>query len=179
MSLNDQDILDVFQDSLNSFTESVEAHFESVARSLQDTFRATTWLPDSMKPRPPKPSARFPTIVSRPNGYFAASRSLISEHRAVSAAVVAFIGTGAFIVWRRRRADRAKRRAKRAKNGARTEVVIVSSSPHSQMAKSLSLDLERRGFIVYIPASSLAEEQMIQGMSRADIRALNLDITSV
>jgi len=165
-------------DSIDSFTESIEAHFDSVAYSLQETFRTTTWLPESMKPTPPPPSY-VPPVMRPPIGYFAASRIWISEHRAVTAAVVAFVGTGAFIVWHRRNSDRAKRRAKRSKHGARTEVVILAGSPHSQMTRALSLDLERRGFIVYIPVNSLSEEQVIQSESRPDIRPLSLDITSV
>ncbi|KAL9099587.1 MAG: hypothetical protein Q9163_004931 [Psora crenata] len=179
MPNNDQDMFHItyVQESFNSLTESIEAHFESVARSLQDTFRATPWIPDSMKPAPNPPS-RITRVISPPVGYFEASRNWISKHRAVAAAVVAFVGTGAFIVLRRRKLDRAKRRARRAKNGARSEVVVLAGSPHSPLTRSLSLDLERRGFIVYIPVSSLSEEQVIQGESRADIRPLSLDITS-
>ena len=177
--LNDQDTM-AFQDVLNSGSESFEEFVNTTAALLRDGYRSIAppeWVPDSMKPPPPSP--RFPTIISRPQGYLALCRDWVSEHRAVSAAVVAFVGTGGFIVWRRRRADRAKRRARRAKNGARTEVVILAGSPHAPLTKSMSLDLERRGFIVYIPVSSLAEEQVIQAVSRADIRALNVDITSV
>lgn len=180
MPSKDQDLFDmafVF-DSLDSFTESIEAHFESVARSLQDTFRDTPWLPDSIKPRPPTPSRSMPSIRA-PASYFEASRDWISKHRAVSAAVVGFVGTTAYIVWRRRRSDKAKRRAKRAKTGARTEVVVLAGSPYSPLTRSLSLDLERRGFIVYIPVNSLSEEQLIRAESRADIRPLSLDITDV
>ncbi len=164
--------------SLDSFSENVEAHFESVAQSLQDTFRQTPWLPDSMKPRAPAPLHNGPTIRA-PIGYYDWTKAWISEHRAVSAAVVAFIGTGVFIIWRRRRSDSIKRRAKRAKNGARSELVVLAGSPHSPLTKSLSLDLERRGFIVYILVNTLSEEQVIQSMSRADVKSLRLDITSV
>ena len=140
-------------DSIDSITEAIEAHFDSVSRSLKDTFRASPWLPDSIKPRPPPPAPR--RIPSMPVGYYAASQNWVSEHRAIVAAVVAFIGTGAFIIWRRRRSDRAKRRAKRAKNGSRTEVVVLAGSPHSPLTPSLAIE------------------------SRADIRPLNMDITSV
>ena len=57
--------------------------------------------------------------------------------------------------------------------------MVLAGSPHSPLTRSLSLDLERRGFIVYIPVSTLSEEQVIQSESRADIRPLNMDITSV
>ena len=180
MSPKDQDLFDltwVFN-SLDSFSENVEAHLESVAQSLQDTFRQTPWLPDSMKPRAPAPSHNGP-MIRAPVGYYDWSKTWISEHRAVSAAVVAFIGTGVFIIWRRRRSDHMKRRAKRAKNGARSELVVLAGSPHSPLTKPLSLDLERRGFIVYILVNTLSEEQLVQSMSRADVKSLRLDITSV
>ncbi len=114
-----------------------------------------------------------------PHGFVEISKDWILEHRAATAAVVAFIGTGAFIIWRRRRSGRAKRRAKRARNGARTEVVILAGSPHSPLTRTLSLDLERRGFIVYIPVSNKSEERLVQAESRNDIKPLSLDITSV
>ncbi len=164
--------------SVNAFTEAIDRHFESVGRSLKDAFRDTPWLPDSIKPKPPPVPQRVP-IVSMPLGYFEATRIWVSEHRAWTAAVVAFVGTGAFIVWRQRRNDRVKRRAGRAKNGSRTEVVILAGSPHSHLTRSLSLDLERRGFIIYIPVSTVSEEQIVQSESRADIRPLNMDIASV
>lgn len=165
-------------DSVNSFTEAIDRHFDYVGRSLKDAFRDTPWLPDSIKPKPP-PVPKTVPVVAMPFGYFEATRIWVSEHRACTAAVVAFVGTGAFIVWRQRRNDRVKRRASRAKNGSRTEVVVLAGSPHSPLTRSLSLDLERRGFIVYVPVSTLSEEQIIQSESRADIRPLNIDITSV
>lgn len=165
-------------DSVNSFTEAIDRHFESVSRSLKDVFRDTPWLPDSIKPKTPPVPPSVP-VVTVPLGYIEATRTWVSEHRAWTAAVVAFVGTGAFIVWRRRRNDRVKRRAKRAKNGSRTEVVVLAGSPHSPLTRSLSLDLERRGFIVYIPVSNVSEEQIVQSESRADIRPLHMDITSV
>lgn len=99
----------------------------------------------------------------------------------MTVAIFAFVGTGAFVViWRRRRrSNGAKRRARRAKNGSRTEVVVLAGSPYSPLTRSLSLDLERRGFIVYIPVTDFSEEQMVKSESRGDIRPLNLDIASV
>ncbi|CAD6564507.1 MAG: hypothetical protein ASARMPREDX12_002694 [Alectoria sarmentosa] len=179
-SLHDQFSSDMSNilDSVNSFTEALDRHFESVGRSLKDAFRDTPWLPDSIKPKPAPVPHRVP-VVAIPLGYFEATRNWVSEHRALTAAVVAFVGTGAFIIWRRRRNDRVKRRAGRAKNGSRTEVVVLAGSPHSTLTRLLSLDLERRGFIVYIPVSTLSEEQIIQSESRIDIRPLNMDITSL
>ncbi len=41
------------------------------------------------------------------------------------------------------------------------------------------LDLERRGFIVYVVVGSAAEEQKIQSESKRDILPLRIDITDV
>lgn len=179
MPSNEQSLFDIsyLVDSVDFFTEGIERHFESVSRSLKDSWRESPWLPDYVKPLPPPPTAlRAPSI---PPGYYEASRDWVLEHRAVTAAVITFVGTGVFVVWRRRRSDRAKRRAKKAKNGSRTEVIVLAGSPHSPLTRSLSRELERRGFIIYIPAGSLSEEQIIHSESRADIRPLTLDITSV
>lgn len=72
-----------------------------------------------------------------------------------------------------------KRRVYRAKNGARTQVVVLVGSLHAPLTRSLALDLEHKGFIVYIPISDLIEEQLVQALSRVNIRSLNVDITSV
>lgn len=179
MSPNEQSLFDIsyLTDSVDYFTEGIERHFESVSRSLKDSWRDSPWLPDYVKPLPPPPTTR--RVPRIPPGYYEASRDWLLEHRAVTAAVIAFVGTGAFIIWRRRTSDRAKRRARKAKNGSRTEVIVLAGSPHSPLTRSLSRELERRGFIVYIPVASLSEEQIIQSESKGDIRPLNLDITSV
>ena len=179
MSPQQHDLFDISYvlDTIDSFTEGIEQHFESVSRTLKDTFRDSPWLPDSVKPLPPPPSIR--RAPKTPLMFLEVSQHWISEHRAVTAAVIAFFGTGAYIIWRRRRSDRAKRRAAKARNGSRTEVIVLAGSIHSPLTRSLSLELERRGFIVYIPVSNLSEEQLIQSESKPDIRPLNLDITSV
>lgn len=173
-------VLTTINDEVNKITANIETHFVSVAASINETLRSTPWLPDSIKPsrRPPPPSSSVAPTV--PVGYLKYSQDWIERHRALTAAIVAFVGTGAFIIWRRRkRFNNTKRRARRAKNGSRTEVVVLAGSPYSPLTRSLSLDLERRGFVVYIPVSNLAEEQLVQSESRVDIRPLNLDITSV
>ncbi|KAL8820267.1 MAG: hypothetical protein Q9191_007554, partial [Dirinaria sp. TL-2023a] len=175
--------LDSFTDEVNRIANSIENHFKTVATSLQEfpiaasireTIQKTPWLYE--KPESPPPPPAYSRVV--PSGYTEVCRRWVWEHRAVTAAVVAFIGTGAFIIWRQRRADKAKRRAKRAKNGARTEVVVLAGSPHSPLTKSLALDLERRGFIVYIPVNSVSEERVVKSEGRGDIRPLQLDVTS-
>ena len=80
------------------------------------------------------------------------------------------------MLWRERRSYSRKRRARRASNGARREVVVIAGPPNSPITRSLSADLERRGFIVYIVCSSMDEEQQVLSEARADVRPLLLDI---
>lgn len=80
------------------------------------------------------------------------------------------------MIWRQNRSHNRKRRARRASNGARREVIVIAGPPNSPITRSLSLDLERRGFIVYIVCSSMDEEQQVLSDSRADVRPLHLDV---
>ncbi|KAL8991800.1 MAG: hypothetical protein Q9169_007639 [Polycauliona sp. 2 TL-2023] len=158
---------------VSKIAESFDAMTDRISDSLRSTLGDQSWLPKSTKPSPPPPAA-----FATPMGYFEASRDWISRHRAVTAAAVCFLGTGAFLIWRQRRHNRVKRRARRGKNGQRTDVVILGGPPSAPLTRSLSLDLERRGFIVYIPVNSLWEERLIQAESKTDIHPLHLDVTS-
>ncbi|MCJ1226110.1 hypothetical protein MMC12_002759, partial [Toensbergia leucococca] len=159
----------------DEIAEAIERHIEHIAASLRGAIQTSPWLPESIKQAPPPPPRYIPQV---PLGYLEHAQDWISRHRAVTAAVLAFVGTGTFILWRRQRSYHKKRRARRAENGSRSEVIVLAGSPHSPLTRSLSLDLERRGFIIYIPISTLSEEQLVRSESRADIRPLQLDIAS-
>ena len=156
--------------------DHIDRQFDAVAASLREHLQSLPWISEYVK-EPMLPVRR--RAPPPPPGFFEQIQNWVSRNRAITAAIVAFIGTGTFIIWRRRRQYKQKRRAKRAFNGARTEVVILAGSPHSPLTRSISLDLERRGFIVYIPASTLSEEQLIKSELRAEIHPLHLDVTSV
>ncbi|KAL9107250.1 MAG: hypothetical protein Q9187_008451 [Circinaria calcarea] len=168
------------RDTADSIADSINRQIAEVGDSLRETLQCSPWIPDSMKPPPNVPihraTLRAPTV---PLGYFERVQDWISRHRAITAAVVAFVGTGTFIIVYRRRQYRLKRRARRAANGAKTEVIVLAGSPHSPLTRTLALDLERRGFIVYIPVSTESEEQAVEAELHADIHPLDLDITSV
>jgi len=102
----------------------------------------------------------------------------VYEHRAFTAALLAFMGTGGFLLFHRRSYVR-KRRARRTTNGEKKEVVVIAGTPNSPITRSIMLDLERRGFIVYVVVGSAAEEQKIQSESKRDILPLRIDITDV
>jgi hypothetical protein len=118
-------------------------------------------------------------------GYFERAGDWISRNKAIVAAVVAFVGAGGamggYMIYQNRQSHRRKRRAKRASNGARREVVVLAGPPGSMITKSLMLDLERRGFIVYCVVHTAEEEKMIQTEAelKADIRPFHLNLGDV
>lgn len=58
-------------------------------------------------------------------------------------------------------------------------MVVIAGSPNEPITRSLSLDLERRGFVVYVVVSTAEEEQLVRNESRVDIHPLNVDIIDV
>ena len=103
----------------------------------------------------------------------------VARHKILTGVVVVACGTVMFKSYQTSRSLRKTRRAKRARNGGRTEVVVIAGSPTLPLTKSLALDMERRGFIVYIVCSAAEDEAMVSALSRPDVRPLGIDTTDV
>ena len=144
-----------------------------IASSIRESIHSSPWLYEQQEPPPPPPPPTLSQV-----GFFKWSTDWVSRHRTAVSVTVAFFGTGAFLLWRQRRGTQARRRARRGKNGVKTEVVILAGSAFSPLTRSLAHDLERRNFIVFIPACSDSEAQAVKDESCPDIRALDFDITS-
>lgn len=126
----------------------------------------------------PSPPPRVPVAV------VAASRldalqAWVARHRLLTGAVAIVCVVAVAKGYQRSRWLRKTRRARRARNGARTEVVVVAGSPTLPLTKSLALDMERRGFIVYIVCNASEDEGLVHAYARPDIRPLALDTTDV
>lgn len=59
------------------------------------------------------------------------------------------------------------------------DVVVIAGSPALPLTRSLSLDLERKGFVIYITCNSHEDEVMVKKLARPDIQPLTIDITNV
>lgn len=103
----------------------------------------------------------------------------IARHKILSGVIVVAVGYATYKTIRHTQLLRKPRRAKRARNGGRLEVVVIAGSPTLPLTKSLSLDMERRGFIVYVVCNTIEDELTVQGLSRPDIKPLSIDITDV
>ncbi|KAI9842715.1 MAG: hypothetical protein M1838_003013 [Thelocarpon superellum] len=160
-------------------TETVDRHFENVALTLREALSSATWLPESARPAAPlppsPPSPSLFTAPSLPDSLYQRTQNWIMDNKTLTAAILTGVTvTGYFLLLHR--PSHTKRRARRAGNGARKEVVVIVGSPYEPISRSLSLDLERRGFIVYMVVGTPEEENCVMGESRVDIRPLNLEI---
>lgn len=142
---------------------------------VRDTLSQVKWLPDYVKPSPPvRPAVAMVTMTRLEK-----VQDWVGRHKILAGIVVVACGTAVFKGYQTSRSLRRTRRAKRARNGGRTEVVVIAGSPTLPITKSLSLDMERRGFIVYIVCNATEDENLVHALSRADIKPLSIDTTDV
>ncbi|PSK58701.1 hypothetical protein B9Z65_6716 [Elsinoe australis] len=161
-----QYLFDLAVRQYNDTAEVIERHFESVADQIRD------WIPRRGQfVAPPPPPRRLP-----PASYLSSLQTWALKHRAVSAGLVAFFGTGAVYLFLQSRSYKQRRRAKRTANGARTEVVVLAGSAMSPLTTALALDLERRGYVVYVVTNSPEDIQHVRSQSRVDVLPFNLDL---
>lgn len=159
----------------------IEKHTNAIASDIRDAIDHASWIPDSL--RPPRRSGGGSTFFVRPppppQGILDQTTAWISKHRTAIAICVAFTGTSLYLIHRRKRAHARKRRAKKLPNGAKKEIVILACSTfHDALTRSLALDLERRGYVVYVTVSSTEEDSLVQQEAKADLRPLWVDLTS-
>lgn len=129
-----------------------------------------------MRPKPPAPE---PVFIALPTSAYEKVQNWVSRHKVLTGVIVLTTGVVLYRTYKSTRHARKTRKAKRARSGGRLEVVVVAGSPSLPLTRSLSLDLERKGFIVFVVCNSIEDEMMTQNMARPDIRPLTIDITDV
>ncbi|CAG8978778.1 hypothetical protein HYALB_00011927 [Hymenoscyphus albidus] len=183
MSADDQAFLDVLSSVPNDIkkyssdvADYVDKHLNHVSNVLRDTLSSSPWIPESARPRPPSPPPRaFPSRVSSPASLYERVQHWVSNNKLLTTAIVVAVGGATYYVVTKR-TNRKKRRARRSGSGARVEVVVIAGSPSDPITRSVALDLERRGFIVYVVCNTIEEEMQVRGEARPDIKPLSIDI---
>lgn len=161
----------------------IDEQVERLAELVRDSLANTPWLPDYARPRPRAPV--LPPPVESGDAALAAlslldrSRAWAWRHKVLVAAAVLLAGGLAYRAHRRRRLRYRTRRAKRSRSGGRLEVVVMAAQPGTPLTKSLALDLEQKGFVVYVVCADADEEAVVHNLHRQDIRPLLVDITDV
>lgn len=164
-----------FRQYTNDVAEYIDKSVDRAADAVRDTLSSTPWIPDSLRPTPP---VKAPVVVV-PVPTWEKAQDWVSRNKILTGVIVAVCGTVIFKGYQKSKSMRKTRRAKRARNGGRTEVVVIAGSPTLPLTKSLALDMERRGFIVYIVCDAPEDERMVQSLARQDISALKIDTTNV
>ena len=185
MSADDQTFLDVlnavprqvkhFSDDIADY---VEAHVDKVASTLRETLSHAEWLPESARPRAPQKA--YPIIFTQsvaPTALYTRVNRWVMKNKVLTGTFFVGFAGGLYMIQRRKALYHKKRRAKRAGNGARLEAVVIAGSISEPIVRSLALDLERRGFVVFIVCESTHDEKLVQKEGSEDIRPLLIDVT--
>jgi len=160
--------------------EYIDGHVDKLAHTIRDQLSNTSWLPDAIRPSPPPPPpSSFSAGVLVPSSMYERVQVWVSRHRVLTGFLVLTTGVVVYRSYRRSRFCRKTRKARRLRNGGRSEVVVIAGSPTLPLTRSLALDMERKGFIVYIVCNSMDDELLVQNLARPDIRPLTIDITDV
>ncbi|KAI1160004.1 hypothetical protein F5B18DRAFT_676522 [Nemania serpens] len=150
----------------------IDKAVDKAAVNVRDTLASAPWVPDYARPKgvspPPAPAVSVSTWERMQNW--------VVRHKVASTLFVCVVGYVTYRSVRYSRLVQKSRRAKRARNGGRLEVVVIAGSPSLPLTKSIALDLERRGYIVYVVCNTIEDEVMVQSLSRPDIRGLSIDI---
>ncbi|KAI5284140.1 hypothetical protein KEM54_001564 [Ascosphaera aggregata] len=166
------DIKQWSSDLADSFDHSIDRF----AWKIKDVLLNQEWIPDTLRSGNFRPFSQIHTQQNRT--FINSLYDWCMEHQAYPAAVAAFVLTGVVMVYGNQILFRSrKRKARRAGNGARKEIVIVAGSPHDVMTRMIALDLDRRGFIVFVTTASVTEERLVRGENREDIIPLTIDLT--
>ncbi|KAJ5115243.1 hypothetical protein NUU61_001002 [Penicillium alfredii] len=153
--------------------DSIDRQVDHAATVIRNTLSEQTWLPPTIRP-----STRASQSMRASQGLTDRVQNWMSRNRAWTAAMLAFVGTGFVLIYGSKKLNGKRRKARKAGNGARKEIVVVAGSPHEPMTRVIASDLERRGYIVYVTVSSADEEHIVQSEHRTDIKALWLDLTT-
>ncbi|RMD39951.1 hypothetical protein DV735_g5177, partial [Chaetothyriales sp. CBS 134920] len=188
MTSDDQQFLDLLasvpQDIATyggKLADYVEKHANAIAADIRSALDKSSWFPDSLlnPSRAVASNARLPRAPAPPQSVFEQTTAWIGRNQTAIAVVVAFAGTTAYLVHRKKKAHVRKRRARKQPNGAKKEIVVLACSTFQDpLTRSLALDLERRGYVVYVTVSSAEEDALVHQEGKVDLRPLWIDLTS-
>ncbi|CEL06184.1 hypothetical protein ASPCAL07291 [Aspergillus calidoustus] len=154
--------------------DTIDRHIDAAALAVRETLAHQSWLPSSVRPR-----SNIRSFTPPSQSLYDRVHSWTARNRAWTAAILAFVGTSSILYLGSKKLRAKRRKARRAANGGRKEIIVVAGSPHEPMTRSIAADLDRRGYIVYITVSSAEEEQLVRSEHRPDIRPLWLDLSTL
>lgn len=97
--------------------DSIDRQVDHAANVIKDTLAQQTWLPPTIRPAHVGPKARSSQALTD------RIQSWMTRNRAWTAAMLAFVGTGVVLYYGNKKLHGKRRKARRASNGARKEIV--------------------------------------------------------
>lgn len=154
----------------------VDGSIDKAAVAVRTTLSSSPWLPDGLRPEPPPPA---PIVIVDASRLEKVQQWFIRNKVALGVGAVV-LGLISYRVYKTTRNHRKSRKAGRSKrNGGRVEIVVIAGSPDLPLTKSLALDMERKGFMVYVVCGGPEDETCVREFARADVRPLTIDVTNV
>lgn len=168
MASQAHEILDSTLTQLRDIATDIERNFDEVSANFRERVLG------QQRPPPRHPRLR---LAPPPTTWQLAQRWM-HQHKALTAAILAFVVTGSVgtFVYVQSRGRKRKRRARKAASGARTDVVVVMGAVANPLTSALYLDLERRGFVVYVVVNTGDDERFVRMQGRSDLMVLSLDL---
>jgi len=193
MTSDDQHFLDHLNRasiSLRSFVADLASYADSAESSATDALaEASRQLNHTFGFALPVPTRRIgrfggaagasSAVGKGSGGVLGTCQRWMGRHRALTAAVLAFVCTGAvgLVYLNMGRTGRRKvRKAKRASSGLRKEVVVVAGPADSELTRTVTRDLAKRGFIVYQMVTSHEEWSDVYSTMNGDVKPLLMDL---
>ncbi|EER35945.1 conserved hypothetical protein [Candida tropicalis MYA-3404] len=120
--------------------------------------------------RPPPPGFRHHSVHLWNNIIHSIS------HNKLKYASVFTVGLGITIYYLTRSSKMAKRRVPKLANGARRDVVLIIGSPTEPLTRSIAVDFEKRGFIVYMTLLDMNDVKYVESNKISnDLNYININ----
>lgn len=115
--------------------DSIDRQFDHAATVIRDTLSQQSWLPPAVRPSM-RDSQKAPGARALANRV----QDWMIRNRAWSAAIVAFIGTGCVLFYGSKKLNGKRRKARKAGNGARKEIVgkFENTLAHFDLSRELT-----------------------------------------
>lgn len=96
--------------------DSIDRQVDHAANAIKDTLAQQAWLPPTVRPARVSPRGQSQGLTDRLQNWMA-------RNRAWTAAILAFVGTGVVLYYGSKKLHGKRRKARRASNGGRKEIV--------------------------------------------------------
>lgn len=115
--------------------DAIDRHVDHAADAVRDTLSHQSWLPSSVRPLP-----KTRPFTPESHSLYDRMQNWAMRNRAWSAAILAFVGTTSILYFGSNKLRAKRRKAKRAANGGRKEIIGKAGIITMQTPACVGLD---------------------------------------